>query len=102
MAKVRAVDAQTKEAVPYSVSMPSSKWGRDFSEGHGGINTSQEGADLWMELLWMGCEPVSSTVKADGYESKTIILKPNEIDTVTVELQKIKPAQGKSAVGGRN
>jgi hypothetical protein len=100
--KVRAIDAQTKEAIPYSVSSPSSKWSMDFSKGRGVSYTIQEGADLWMGLLWMGCEPVSSTVNADGYESKTIIMKPNRIDTVTVELQKIKPAQGESVAGGQN
>jgi hypothetical protein len=91
--KVRAVDAQTKEAIEgYSVSSPESKWGDDFSKGRGCTYGSQDGG---MELLWLGCEPVTSTISADGYESKTIILKPNRIDTVTVELQKIKSVQEK-------
>jgi hypothetical protein len=85
--KVRAVDAETKEAIEgYSVSSPESKARNNLSKGRSSITATQDG----MELLWLGCEPVTSTVTAAGYENKTIILKPNMIDTVTVELQKIK------------
>jgi hypothetical protein len=101
--KVRAIDAQTKEAIDsFGISESSSKWGNYFSGDRGGTLCFQEGGNLWMQILWMGCPPVSSIVSADGYESKTIILKPNKIDTVTVELQKIKPIQGESAASGQN
>jgi hypothetical protein len=84
--RIHAVDAQTKDAIGlYSVSDPKSEWGNEYFKGRGGMRAPAEGI---MEVLWMGCEPVTSMVWAKGYETKTIVLSPDQFGDRTVELKK--------------